>query len=399
MIHPMRNPVGTPCHSNPASGTRGFALPAAIMTMVVLGLLVTGGVQIATRESRIGQASVRTVEAFYLAESAMNDILATWRPAQSNLTEWGAPAVLTGSTSLGDWSAEIRQVDDRLFFIRTTGEVDNGTGSPATRTMGVLARVLTANIEPPAALLTMGTVRVQGSAQIRGNDQIPAGWNASVCPDPLENLPGVVTNTAGNLQLVGGGSVSGSPSGYVKDASVSAETFTNFGGMTWDELTSLATITHNGGSITGTGPTLSPDETCNTGNPLNWGDPDNPAAPCGNYFPIIHIRGSANIQSGGRGQGILLVDGDLDLRGNFLFAGIIIVQGAIAVQGGGANGPRINGGAIARNADLEVETFTGSSIVQNSRCAVRRAVQNNSRLTRVSPIADRSWVDLTGASF
>jgi hypothetical protein len=93
------------------------------------------------------------------------------------------------------------------------------------------------------------------------------------------------------------------------------------------------------------------------------------------------------------------VDGDLDLRGNFLFAGIIIVQGSIAVQGGGANGPRINGGAIARNADLEVETFTGSSIVQNSRCAVRRAIQNNSSLTQVTPINNRSWVDLTGASF
>lgn len=379
---------------------RGFALPAAILAMVALGVLVTGGIQVATQEARIGQATVRTVEAFYLAESTMNDLLAHWRPAQSNLTEWGAPEVRNGGDGEGGtWTAEIRQVDDRLFYIRTTGRVNAGGGAEASRSMGVLARVLTANLEPPAALLTMGTVRVQGSAQIRGNDQNPAGWNAAICPDPLQNLPGVVTDTGGNLQLAGGGTVSGTPTGYVKDATVNEATFTNFGGMTWNELTSLATVTLNGGSITGTGPTLTAGGACNTANSLNWGDPDNPAAPCGNYFPIIHIRGNANIQSGGRGQGILLVDGDLDLRGNFLFAGVIIVQGAIGVQGGGANGPRINGGAIARNADLDVETFTGSSIVQNSRCAIRRAIRNNSSLTQVVPIANRSWVDLTGASF
>jgi hypothetical protein len=114
---------------------------------------------------------------------------------------------------------------------------------------------------------------------------------------------------------------------------------------------------------------------------------------------MIHIQGSASIQSGGRGQGILLVDGDLDLRGNFLFAGVVIVQGAIGIQGGGANGPRINGGVIARNAELEVETFTGSSILQNSRCAVTRAVLNNSSLTQMTPLGARGWVDLTGASF
>jgi hypothetical protein len=362
--------------------------------------MVTGGIQLATQEARIGQATVRSVEAFYLAESTMNDVIAHWRPAQSSLTNWGAPEVRTGGTaSGGTWTAEIRQVNDRLFFIRTTGKIDAGGGARASRSLGVLARVLTANIQPPAALLTMGTVQVQGSAQIRGNDQIPAGWNATVCPDPLVNLPGVVTDSGGSLQLAGAASVSGTPTGYVKDAAVTEDSFTSFGGMTWNELTSLATIKLSGGSITGTGPTLTPSGTCNTANSLNWGDPDNPAAPCGNYFPMIHIAGSASIQSGGRGQGILLVDGDLDLRGDFLFAGAIIVQGAIGVQGGGASGPRINGGVIARNANLNVETFTGSSIVQNSRCAIRRAIQNNSQLTTVTPISNRSWVDLTGASF
>ena len=41
------------------------------------------------------------------------------------------------------------------------------------------------------------------------------------------------------------------------------------------------------------------------------------------------------MQSGGVGQGILLVDGTLDLRGNFVFYGLIIVQGSFETQGSG----------------------------------------------------------------
>jgi hypothetical protein len=180
---------------------------------------------------------------------------------------------------------------------------------------------------------------------------------------------------------------------------VTPATFEQFGGMTWDEITSLATVVHPGGSINGTGPTLTGIGACNTANQLNWGDPENPNAPCGSYFPMIHVRGDANIQSKGRGQGILLVDGDLYLQGDFYFAGIVIIKGALRILGGGANAPRLTGGAIAGNADLDDQNFGGSSVLQNSRCAVTRAIMNNSSLTQVTPLGARSWVDLTGASF
>jgi len=387
-------------------GRRGFALPAAILAIVVVGVLVTGGIQIATQESRIGVSTERASQAFYVAETGMNQVLATFDVATSDLALWGAPQVVTGTTTQGAWSSEIRRVDNQLFLIRTTGTVPTTRGGTAQRELAMMARQVTVQLEPPAALLTMGTVRVQGSAQIRGNDQIPAGWGAEQCPDPLENLPGVVTNVGGTVETGGQGSVTGTPSGHVTDPNVSWETFDNFGGTSYEDLTLMATIRLNGGAINGMAPTLNAAGHCDTTNLLNWGEPTNPNHACGSYFPIIHIRGNANIQSGGRGQGILLVDGDLDLRGAFIFVGLIIVKGELGVQGGGANGPRITGGVISANqASIEMEdpdgtqSFVGSSIVQNSRCAIRRAVRSNSALSSMRPIASRSWVDLTGTSF
>ncbi len=134
------------------------------------------------------------------------------------------------------------------------------------------------------------------------------------------------------------------------------------------------------------------DGECNTSDPYNWGDPLNPTAPCGSYFPIIYVAGSARMQSGGVGQGILLVEGDLDLRGNFAFYGIVIVQGSFATQG---SGNRIIGGVSAGNASLDNQAMIGGSVVQNSTCTVTRAIQNNATLNRARPLAQRSWVDLS----
>ena len=75
--------------------------------------------------------------------------------------------------------------------------------------------------------------------------------------------------------------------------------------------------------------------------PPELGHPESAGHACENYFPIIFVNGDANIQSGGMGQGILLVAGGLDLRGDFSFYGVIIVQGKFETQG---NGKRISGG-------------------------------------------------------
>jgi len=167
--------------------------------------------------------------------------------------------------------------------------------------------------------------------------------------------------------------------------------------LNWDDLISMADITLSGGSLNSMGPDSTAAGLCRNGAafPSNWGNPENAGAACSDWFPIIHITGNATIQSGGVGQGVMLVDGDLDLRGNFSFYGIIIVQGNMSTQG---QGNRIWGGVLASNADFDTQALTGGSVVTNSTCAVRRAVKESLSLTRVRPLLARSWVDLSAIS-
>ena len=98
------------------------------------------------------------------------------------------------------------------------------------------------------------------------------------------------------------------------------------------------------------------------------------------------------IGSGGTGQGILLIEGDLDLRGDFVFNGVIIVQGKFKTQG---SGNRIVGGVMASNADLKKQSLGGGSEVQYSSCAIEQAILGNDGLTRARPLALRSFIDLS----
>ncbi|MGI9626190.1 MAG: hypothetical protein ACR2QM_05085, partial [Longimicrobiales bacterium] len=157
------------------------------------------------------------------------------------------------------------------------------------------------------------------------------------------------------------------------------------------ELTGFADKVVPGGTYSSISPSSS-GGVCTTSNAYNWGEPFDPSADCGNYFPMIHVTGNATLQGGGRGQGVLLVDGDLDIQGGFTFYGIIITQGTFETQG---SGNRVLGGVMARNLDFDDQTVTGGSIIQRSTCAVDRVVAMNPGLSSLRPLENRSWVDLS----
>jgi hypothetical protein len=374
---------------------RGFALATTVFVLVVLGVLATGGFYLARQETRMGVASKRATSAFYLAEAGTNQVMSEWDLERFGSLSYWATANVSDSTENGVWSVNVTKMTDRLYFLGATGGIPQGSSvyGGTGRMLGVVARLNTAEISPEAALTTRGKTDIRGTAQVHGEDRVPPGWG-TVCPDQLENKTGILTNNRNDVKYTGAGNVSGDPKVSEADPPLDDAYFNQFGELSWSDLTSMADIQIPGGTINQTMPDSTAAGVCLTGQgyPTNWGNPLDPAAACGDYFPLIHIAGTGLIQSGGVGQGILLVDGNLDLRGNFVFHGIIIVQGNFETQG---TGNRIYGGVMASNAAFDLQKLTGGSVVEYSGCASSRAVLLNRGLTRVRPIDRRSWVDLS----
>jgi hypothetical protein len=132
---------------------------------------------------------------------------------------------------------------------------------------------------------------------------------------------------------------------------------------------------------------------CNIGDWNNWGEPERTAGyvkACSTYFPIIYSSGSQLKMSGGaRGQGLLLIEGDLEITGNFEFSGLIVAKGGIKING---TGNKITGALLAQDVDIsDKNSISGNTTLQFSSCALNKAIQGSAF---AEPLAYRSWAQL-----
>lgn len=104
---------------------------------------------------------------------------------------------------------------------------------------------------------------------------------------------------------------------------------------------------------------------CALDDPWNWGDPERPAAPCADHFVLMGSRTSLTLD-GGPGQGVLVVDGDLQLQSDARFHGLVVVTGAVRL----VDTATLTGFVIA-GAGLET---AGEAAVVRSVCRAVRAL-------------------------
>ena len=381
-----------------SNSERGFALPAALFGLVVVGVLVTGGFYVARQESRIGVANQHASKALYLAERGVSDVVTTYGvSAVAGLPVWG-DTTFTNTMSDGTWDVTVTRTNAQTFFLDGTGTVTLGGYmlGGAQRRVGMIAKVFSANINPPAALSTQGKLKIGGSSVVNGIDEIPTELTSVCDASTLDDKAGIMIDDLDNINTLGKWDDAYGDPPILEDDTITAESLLNFGGMTFDDLAALADIDFfSSETITGTAPDsvfVGGDWVCNTSDKYNWGYPQNPNATCGSYLPIIYAHSDLHIASSASGQGILLVEGDLKLTGGYEFFGAVIVKGKLSTQGTGGH---VVGALIAANVELNTSTVLGNALVQYSSCTLSRATLNNSSLTRFRPIADRSWVDLS----
>jgi hypothetical protein len=409
-------------HDRPASNRDGFALPAAIFALMVVAILVTSGFFLANQEHRIGQSSERTAEVFRMAESGLNTALALWTPSQGDVSVWsddGHQPIMTDQEGDGEWRVTITRVDDQLYFLESTATItEGGYLAGASRTVGQLARRGRLNItEPNAAVTTQDQLQASGNATLDGRDTNGGGsdWflqQNDACPPASGGRPAVLMNEGANFDQGGNADVLAPPGvdPVAFDDDVTAETLSIFSDENWEQLRSMATISISDQSNHRIRPTMTPDGQCNTADQFNWGAPlevngaDSDAAEaCQNYFPLVYVRvpsGQQNFQinANSMGQGVLMVDGNLHVNGDFNWAGPIFVRGEFSNNGGTG----MYGGVVSLGAEITSDTeqtVSGNAEVTYSSCAVSRAVTGISGNLPLRPLANRAWGDLSASAF
>jgi hypothetical protein len=146
-------------------------------------------------------------------------------------------------------------------------------------------------------------------------------------------------------------------------------------------------------SIDVEGGTLSPRPVvtagqCDRSDALNWGDPGG-VTRCSDWYPVIHVRGSAVLAAGAVGQGVLIVDGSLRVEAGARFTGVVMVGDDVTVTGVGAE---IVGAVFAADVDrLGGTRVADGGAIRFGRCAVSAALLGASRLAR-TPV--RWWAEL-----
>ena len=376
---------------------RGMALAVAMFALVIVGALVAGALFAGTQEQRVGESSRRLQQSFGVAELGAFDVVRTWDPTVYNSRAlYPTDSVgITGSSPshTGSYGGQVYRLNNNLYLIDVVGH-DTASGlasvgsGRARQRVGLLARIKILTLNVQASLTTGNSDALSGNATVNGTDQNPPGWPS--CGTVGPSLAGIRSDAGTTVSTSGSATVIGSPPIMI-DPAVSDSTFSRFGDVTYSQLAARASITLPGGNF---GNNISPavsNGQCNKAVPYNWGDGANPTQPCGSYFPIVHITGSASI-NGEQGQGILLVDGDLDVQGSFQWFGVVIVQGTLKTTGGGNTDAHFWGATMVHDSvTFGTNQISGHANINYSSCALMAALNNTGV---VSLMRSRGFVTL-----
>lgn len=327
----------------------GFAVATAVFALLVVGALAVGSLIAATREMRSGSDTILQARAIMAAELGLESTVATWNREWNGAIARGFWRTWSSATPEGSTTTvRLSRLTDELFLIASEARA-----GPARRQIARVVR-LDSGDPPLLATLAAGATVDSGSGDsVDGSDRVPAGWE---CPPAGSALaPFAVADTGALLR---------------------------FGHFDWSKLVELANARISQRIISAA--PRSTDEECDTTEPNNWGEPaKSNGGVCSSYYPVIHAPSDLTVD-GGRGQGLLVVDGNLTLQGGVEFFGVVLVRGALIA---GPGGGRITGAASVAGQG-ESRTLLNGIAIDFSRCTARKALLGTAIPV---PVVERSW--------
>jgi hypothetical protein len=395
------------------SNERGMALALALLALVLLGAVASGAFVVSRYNQGASANSAFATDAQNAAEAGLAAMYATWDPAvQDLLPIWdGTPATMSGTSPvqvggnpLVVYVDSVKRLNTQLFLIEATGQRRDRSGNVVSQLKTAqIMRLTKPNIGINAAVTTQDPLTLNGNSyEINGYNILPPQWNAAECPalDPgnSDDVVGIRSSVSTGVKTQDWDNVFGFPSRDApNDPTVTSATFQNFLNYSYSTLASMPgvkTISANQ-NLASVEP-VAAGGICDQANAKNFGEPFRaPTAgvvpECYSYFPVVHAAGvlgdDLKFAGGGRGQGTLLIDGDLDIVGGFEWVGLIIARGKIKITG---NGNKITGAILAEGANVTTAGSTaGDAEIHYSSCAIKAAVFG---ATFGKPLGQRGWL-------
>ena len=359
---------------------RGAALLLAIVALAAIGAMVAGTFLAGWLELRSADAGRNAVTALEAAEAGLAQASAAWQPALGRLPVGVDSPLAAGSSAQGGYRATISRLGESLFFVRAEGWGEGPAGAHLSkRLVGAFMRPVSLAVDHGSALTLLGSAELWSAGAVDGADHVPAGWESlcavSAAVPPIRSGGAPVAVDSGPAPML------------ATDPPVTASTFTDFGSASFDELAAMASH-----QVSGTLPPLGPSMVagqCAETVASNWGEPDTgpgsvPA--CTGFLPLVYSPGDLAL-SGGRGQGLLLVRGDLDLSGGVVLDGVVVVLGRVTSSGAGG---RILGTLLVAGGSGTTRLGSGTTVAYSACAAGRALVVNGIRIER----ATRGWAQL-----
>ena len=376
----------------------GMALPMVLGGIVIAGTLIAGVMYVATQDYRVGANALNEARATSAAELGLNRLTTDW-DQKLNTTMRTGDTLTKSYIDVGGASVNVfvTRLPGPFFWAVSEAQTrGNSLQYGSRRRFASLFRLNTPGINTLGAVTAAGNIKVSGNVTVSGNDANPTGWG---CTNSLTNIPGAVISPTATTTVNGSVVIVGNPPYTTNPAAADTNTYFNYGNSTYATLAAMANVTLPGGTYNGMGPNvlggvllggILSGGVCQPSN-MNWGDPVRhipTATACESYFPIVHITGDVKL-TGGTGQGILLVDGDLTKAGGFTWYGIVIARGTVRATG---NNNGIFGAVMAAAVDLgDAVLLGGTTTVQYSSCAVSQALSSTAPLAVAK---GRAWVNL-----
>jgi Tfp pilus assembly protein PilX len=378
---------------------RGVALPLALTGLVVVSLLVTSAVLTSSTESAIAGAQQGSARSLYDAEGALNQRLRDMLTAGTGLSAGQVNVVLPeNQRTVRITTTVFRNVlnaagDTRTITASLLAEPLNGANQP-------FGRAVVAMVQQTASFNTM-SLKVNEGAVV-GTD-LTVGGNSKVidrstqCADSVGG--GAVMHAAGARVNESG---SGEISGAIRSSANSGQAFVNqiLDGRSLTDFANLANIKFGAMFGQAAFPTNAHPAFNNANTKLRWGCPASMGVTCSDtvqakYYPVVAIdaQGGAVDLQGDHGQGIIIVlNGSLQITGNFKFKGIMLIDGYIDMSGtGGQTGSKIEGAVVAfgnntnQRSRVDESETQGNAVISYNRCEVNAAQEAYNKMARNNP--------------